>query len=219
MRRIGHSQRFLVSQCGTHQRNARTRGSLGSGVLALLLAAGGLVLTLPLPQISAPAKPHATLLVLGAAQYNGHPSPAFRQRLDRALALYRAGGVRHIVVSGGVGTGDRYSEGAVGRLYLARRGVPLSRLDAETRSRNTLENLHNSRTLLGTQAGATRAGLEAVTLVTDEAHAPRALALARAAGLNADVSSVPLGAGQWRYRLREKLALLAYSVLGIGSGG
>lgn len=209
MRRIGHSQ------CGPYaRRSARTRGSLGSGVLALLVAAGGLVLTLPLPQISAPAKPHATLLVLGAAQYNGRPSPAFRQRLDRALALYRAGGVRHIVVSGGVGTGDRYSEGTVGRLYLARHGVPMSRLDAETRSRNTLENLQNSRSLL-----ATASGLEAVTLVTDEAHAPRALALARAAGLNADVSSIPLGAGQWRYRLREKLALLAYTVLGVGSGG
>lgn len=187
-------------------------------MLALLLAAAGLVLTLPLPLVNAPALPHATLLVLGAAQYNGRPSPAFRQRLDRALALYRAGGVRHIVVSGGVGTGDRYSEGAVGRLYLARRGIPLPLLSAETRSRNTLENLQNSRALLGTPAG-TSAGLEAVTLVTDEAHAPRALALARAAGLNADVSSIPLGAGQWRYRLREKLALLAYSVLGIGSGG
>lgn len=209
MRRIGHSQRFPFVQ-----RRASTRGSLGSGVLALLLAAAGLVLTLPLPLVNAPALPHATLLVLGAAQYNGRPSPAFQQRLDRALALYRAGGVRHIVVSGGVGTGDRYSEGAVGRLYLTRRGIPLPLLSAETRSRNTLENLQNSRALLGTSAG-----LEAVTLVTDEAHAPRALALARAAGLNADVSSIPLGAGQWRYRLREKLALLAYSVLGVRSGG
>ena len=215
MQQTSHSQRRPVARrSSVTQRSVNTRGSLGSGVLALLLAAAGLVLMLPLPLVNAPALPHATVLVLGAAQYNGRPSPAFRQRLDRALALYRAGGVRHIVVSGGVGTGDRYSEGAVGRLYLARRGVPMARLDAETRSRNTLENLHNSRALLRTPAG-----LEAVTLVTDEAHAPRALALARAAGLNADVSSIPLGAGQWRYRLREKLALLAYTVLGVGSGG
>ncbi len=186
---------------------------MGSSALALLLVAvAGLVLALPLPQVTRPRHVHATLLVLGAAQYNGHPSPAFRQRLDRALALYRAGGVRHIVVSGGVGTGDRYSEGAVGRLYLSRRGVPLGMLNAETRSRTTLENLQDSRPLL-----LGKAGLESVTLVTDEAHAPRALALARATGLKADVSSVPLGAGQWRYRLREKLALLAYTVLGVGS--
>jgi uncharacterized SAM-binding protein YcdF (DUF218 family) len=189
-------------------------GGLGSSVPALLLiAATGLVVALPLPQIRSPGHPHATLLVLGAAQYNGRPSPAFRRRLDRAAALYRAGGVRHIVVSGGVGTGDRFSEGAVGRLYLAHCGVPLALIGAETRSRTTLANLQNSRPLL-MKGGQ----LESVTLVTDEAHAPRALALARATGLDADVSSVPLGAGQWRYRLREKLALLAYTVLGVGSG-
>ncbi len=196
------------------RQRGRAQGGLGSSALALLLVgAAGLVLALPLPQVRSPRHPQATLLVLGAAQYNGHPSPAFRQRLDRALALYQAGGVRHIVVSGGVGTGDRYSEGAVGRLYLSRRGVPMHVLEAETRSRTTLENLQYSRPLLSGPAG-----LAPVTLVTDEAHAPRALALARATGLQADVSPVPLSAGQWRYRLREKLALLAYSVLGVESG-
>jgi uncharacterized SAM-binding protein YcdF (DUF218 family) len=187
-----------------------SHGSLGSSLLALLLlAAAGLVLALPLPLVNTAPRPHATLLVLGAAQYNGHPSPAFRRRLDHALALYRAGGVQSIVVSGGVGTGDRYSEGQVGRLYLLKHGVPTHALKAETHSRTTLENLQNSRPLLA------RAG--AVTLITDEAHAPRALALARATGLMADVSSVPLGAGHWHYRLREKLALLAYTVLGVES--
>lgn len=188
---------------------SHSHGSLGSGLLALLLlAAAGLVLALPLPLVGRAAHPHATLLVLGAAQYNGHPSPAFRRRLDHALALYRAGGVQRIVVSGGIGTGDRYSEGQVGRLYLLRRGVPLRALQAETRSRTTLENLQNSRPLLPGP----------VTLITDDAHAPRALALARATGLVADVNSVPLGPGHWHYRLREKLALLAYTVLGIESG-
>ncbi len=173
------------------------------------MALGGLVLALPLLPVPSAAVPQPTLLILGAAQYNGHPSPAFRARLDRALALYRAGGVRRIVVSGGVGRGDQYSEGGVGLLYLTRRGVPLEVLSAETRSRTTLENLSYSRSLLPGP----------VTLVTDEVHAPRALALARAVGLKADVSSVPLGAGHWKYRLREKLALLAYAVLGVGDGG
>ena len=192
------------------QRNGHSQGGLGSGALALLLlAAAGLVVALPLPSTSDPVRPHATLLVLGAAQYNGRPSPAFRQRLDRALALYQAGGIRQIVVSGGVGAGDRYSEGAVGQRYLAGRGVPAARVQAETHSRNTLENLKFSRVLLGNTS--------AVTLVTDEAHAPRALALARATGLQADVSSVPISDGQWKYRLREKLGLLAYSVLGTGT--
>jgi uncharacterized SAM-binding protein YcdF (DUF218 family) len=151
------------------------------------------------------ARPAPTLLVLGAAQYNGRPSPAFQRRLDHALGLYRAGGVRRILISGGVGDGDRYSEGAVGLRYLARQGVPESRLRAETRSRNTLENLEYSRPLL----------TGPVTLVTDEAHAPRALALAAGRGLQATVSSVPLGQLSLRYRLRERLALLAYRVLGL----
>ena len=172
------------------------------------MCVGGLVLALPPLPTPSTARPAATLLVLGAAQYNGHPSPAFRARLDHALHLYRAGGVRCIVVSGGVGRGDHYSEGGVGLRYLAGRGVPVRALRAEVQSRTTLENLNNSRPLLP----------GAVTLVTDEVHAPRALALARALGLRADVSSVPLGPGHWRYRLREKLALLAYTVLGVEGG-
>lgn len=151
------------------------------------------------------ARPAPTLLVLGAAQYNGRPSPAFQRRLDHALTLYRAGGVRRILVTGGVGDGDRYSEGAVGLRYLAQHGVPERQLRAETRSRNTLENLEYSRPLLRGP----------VTLVTDEAHAPRALALAAGLGLRATVSSVPLDTPSLRYRLRERLALLAYRVLGL----
>ena len=154
------------------------------------------------------ARPAPTLLVLGAAQYNGHPSPAFRRRLDHALALYKAGGVQKIVVAGGVGKGDRFSEGSVGVGYLAGRGVPRARLAAERTSRSTLENLLNSEPLLNGP----------VTLVTDEIHATRALALARGLGLNATVSSVPLastGEAAARYRRREKLLLAAYTLFGL----
>ncbi len=151
--------------------------------------------------------PAPTLLVLGAAQYNGHPSPAFRRRLDHALELYQAGGVKRIVVAGGVGKGDRFSEGGVGVKYLAGQGVPAGRLVAEKRSRSTLENLLNSKPYLSGP----------VTLVTDEVHATRALALARGLGLDAGVSSVPLastGEAAARYRRREKLLLAAYTLFG-----
>lgn len=153
-------------------------------------------------------QPAPTLLVLGAAQYNGHPSPAFRRRLDHALALYKAGGVSRVIVSGGVGVGDTFSEGNVGVKYLAGRGVPKTRLKAETRSRSTLENVLNSKPFISGP----------VTLVTDEVHATRALALARGAGLNASVSSVPLastGEAARRYRQREKLLLAAYTLFGL----
>lgn len=113
-----------------------------------------------------------------------------------------------IIVSGGVGKGDRFSEGAVGVSYLAKLGVPKERLLAETRSRSTLENVTYSQTYISGP----------VTLVTDEVHATRALALARGIGLQASVSSVPLasrGEAADRYRSRERMLLAAYTLLGL----
>ncbi|GAA5534725.1 hypothetical protein Dalu01_03139 [Deinococcus aluminii] len=190
-------------------RQMRARGSTVT-LLPLLTLAALLLGFLLLPPSRAPRaeRPHPVLLVLGAAQYAGHPSPAFQRRLDHALALYRTGGVRTIVVTGGRRPGDPHSEGEVGVTYLTRRGIPRTALIAETRSRTTVENLRNARRLLlpGTP----------VTLVTDEAHTPRALALARALGLSANASASPLGPHpDRRYLLREKLALVAYALLGV----
>ena len=176
---------------------------------ALAVAALGTgFLVWPLPKVTPPTLPYSTVVVLGAAQYAGRPSPAFQRRLDHALALYRAGGVQTIVVTGGRQPGDPYSEGEVGRDYLARQGIPARALLAETRSRTTIENLRGARSFLppGTP----------LTLVTDEAHAPRALALAKALDLTANASPSPLRRQpDWKYLLREKLALVAYRLLGV----
>lgn len=188
----------------------RARGSAPLLPLLLLglLALGALLL--PGPRAPRAATPHGAVVVLGAAQYAGRPSPAFARRLDHALKLYRAGGVSSVVVTGGRRPGDPHSEGEVGVSYLRGQGVPAAALIAETASRTTLENLRGARRLLppGTP----------VTLVTDEAHAPRALALARALGLEANASPSPLGAQpDRRYLLRERLALVAYAVIGVQS--
>lgn len=187
----------------------RARGStltlLPLVVMALLVAG---FLALPNLRVVSTETPHPTVLVLGAAQYAGRPSPAFQRRLDHALGLYRAGGVTRIVVTGGRRQGDPYTEGQVGARYLQAQGVPERALLAETRSRTTIENLRNARVSLppGTP----------VTLVTDEAHAPRALALARALGMDASVSASPLSAQVSRsYLLREKLALMGYALIGL----
>lgn len=64
------------------------------------------------------------IVVLGAAQYNGRPSPVFRARLDHAAALYFRGVAPVVLVTGGVGRGDTLSETAVGQSYLLGTGVP-----------------------------------------------------------------------------------------------
>jgi uncharacterized SAM-binding protein YcdF (DUF218 family) len=64
------------------------------------------------------------IAVLGAAQYNGRPSPVFRARLDHAAALYQRGLAPVVLVTGGVGSGDTLSESDVGRRYLVKAGLP-----------------------------------------------------------------------------------------------
>lgn len=175
--------------------------------LLFVLAVGVGVVYAPLPRVSA-SPPYPAVVVLGAAQYAGRPSPAFKRRLDHAWQLYQTGKIEKIVVTGGRRPGDPFTEGEVGVRYLHGLGVPKTVLLAETRSRTTIENIRNAVTYLPAQTP--------VTLVTDTAHAPRALALARALGLNANVNPSPLSAHpDWRYLLREKLALAAYAVLGV----
>src|SRR5437773_5633683 len=70
------------------------------------------------------------IVVLGAAQYNGRPSPVFRARLNHAAALYQRGLAPVLLVTGGVGTGDSLNEAVVGRAYLARLGLPVEALIA-----------------------------------------------------------------------------------------
>src|SRR5881409_1444680 len=64
------------------------------------------------------------IAVLGAAQYNGRPSPVFRARLDHAATLYQRGLAPVVLVTGGVGSGDTVSESEVGRRYLLKAGLP-----------------------------------------------------------------------------------------------
>src|SRR5437763_2330206 len=83
--------------------------------------------------------PADAIVVFGAAEYAGRPSPVLRARLDHALLLYGRGLAPYIIVTGGAGEDPQFSEGGVGRDYLVRRGAPEDRVIAETQSRNTRE--------------------------------------------------------------------------------
>jgi uncharacterized SAM-binding protein YcdF (DUF218 family) len=103
-------------------------------------------------------RPADAIVVLGAAQYNGRPSPVLRARLDHALQLYREGLAPRILVTGGVGRGDTTSEATVARNYLMNRKVPSAAVIAQPQGRSTqasmtavadwLESAHLKRVIL-----------------------------------------------------------------------
>lgn len=87
--------------------------------------------------------PADAIVVLGAAQYNGRPSPVLKARLNHAIALYRAGLAPLVVVTGGIGTGDRVSEATVGHRYLRTHLVPDSAIIVRPDGRTTEESMRS----------------------------------------------------------------------------
>jgi uncharacterized SAM-binding protein YcdF (DUF218 family) len=122
------------------------------------------------------------IVVLGAAQYNGRPSPVLRARLDHALTLYREGYAPLIVVTGGVGRRDTLSEATVGRRYLIAREVPDEAVVEQPVGRST----RTSMTAVGTWLHERK--LNRVLLVSDPFHMYRLRLEARRTALEAYTS-------------------------------
>ena len=102
------------------------RKVIAAGAVTLALAFGwaAVVVAVALASAHDQATTADAIAVLGAAQYNGRPSPVFRARLDHAAALYQRGLAPVVLVTGGVGSGDSLSEAEVGRRYLVKAGLP-----------------------------------------------------------------------------------------------
>src|SRR5216117_1443401 len=103
------------------------RRAIGGILLAVVLIGlvwAAVVVTVAIQAAHDEATSADAIVVLGAAQYNGRPSPVFRARLDHAAALYQRGLAPLVLVTGGVGTGDTVSESEVGRHYLVKAGLP-----------------------------------------------------------------------------------------------
>ncbi len=130
------------------------------------------------------AAPADAIGVLGAAEYDGRPSPVYRARLDHALALYHRGIAPLIITLGGSG-GDQYNEGAVGREYLMGMGVPESAIIAETESRNTEESARRIAVI------ARANGLRRLVIVSDGTHLFRIHEICARNGLNVLTSPRP----------------------------
>jgi uncharacterized SAM-binding protein YcdF (DUF218 family) len=128
-------------------------------------------------------RPSSAIIVMGAAQWDGRPSPVLRARLDHAAELWEAGLADHIVVTGGKQEGDRVTQGFAGYDYLRDKGVPEDVLKVEVEGRNSYQELSASAAII--RAG----GLEPkVLVVTDPYHALRVRQIAAEVGLDAVVS-------------------------------
>jgi uncharacterized SAM-binding protein YcdF (DUF218 family) len=122
------------------------------------------------------------IVVLGAAQYNGRPSPVLRARLDHALELYAEGLAPRIVVTGGVGRGDTTSEAIVGRHYLLSHNVPPAAVVVQPQGRSTQASMTAVAEWLETEH------LNRVILVSDPFHMFRLRLEARRTDLEAYTS-------------------------------
>jgi vancomycin permeability regulator SanA len=151
------------------------------------------------------------IIVLGAAQYNGRPSPVLRDRLDHALELYRAGYASEILLTGGRQEGDRFTEATTGYNYLRNEGVPDDALLKEVDGTSTWDSLAAAARILR-QRDETD-----VILVTDGYHALRVDAIAGDLGLDASVSpsrSRLSNASEARQLARETIAVSLGRVIG-----
>ncbi len=151
------------------------------------------------------ARPAQAIVVLGAAQYAGKPSPVLRARLDHALDLWNRHLATLLILTGGTGAGDTTSEAAVGRTYATKRGVPDSAILVENEGRTTSESMRAVAGMLEVR------GLQTALLVSDPFHMLRLRILARRFGFTPYTSPTqtspisPNSEARWKYIFSESL--------------
>jgi uncharacterized SAM-binding protein YcdF (DUF218 family) len=158
------------------------------------------------------AQEAGAIVVMGAAQYNGVPSPVFEARLDHGRELYEQGLSDVVVVTGGRQEGDEFSEAQAGALWLEEHGVPEEALRLEVQGRNSWESLAASARFLEDD------GIDDVMIVSDPFHSKRLEEIASEVGLEAFVSpttdSPVTGGAELRAMVRETAAVSVGRVLG-----
>jgi uncharacterized SAM-binding protein YcdF (DUF218 family) len=159
------------------RRRGRTVRVLGLvALLAGIIYTIAFVSVLAMSQVDERRRADA-IVVLGAAQYNGRPSPVLRARLDHALALYRDALAPRILVTGGIGRGDKESEATVARRYLLAQRIPDSAVVMQPQGRSTAASMSAVADWLESR------GFHTAVLVSDPFHMLRLRLEARRTGL------------------------------------
>ncbi len=149
------------------------------------------------------------IVVFGAAEYVGHPSPVFRARLDHAYVLFKRDLAPVIITTGGAGNDLRFSEGQVGRDYLESRGIPDADLIAETQGGDTDESTQRVAVIMRAN------DMQTCLLVSDAYHMFRAKQMMEAQGIKVYLSprpgSIPkTTVGRFLAALRESFSYVLY---------
>jgi len=156
------------------------------------------------------ARPADLILVMGAAEYRGRPSPVFRARLDHALDLYRRGLAPRILTTGGAGGDPQFTEGEVGRAYLVGSDVPSEAIIVEPEAESTAQSTAAAAEIMH------RMGLASCILVSDGYHIFRTKRMLAQQGLKVYGSPRPSppdeGYRQWWLYMRQAVGYLLWEV-------
>lgn len=156
------------------------------------------------------ARPADVILVLGAAEYRGRPSPVFKARLDHALELYHQGLAPRVLTTGGAGGDPQYTEGGVGRAYLVRRGVPAEAILVEPEAATTMQSTAAAAEIMH------RMGLASAILVSDGYHIFRAKSMLAERGIRVYGSPRPgpetNPSTHWWLYLRQSVGYLLWEI-------
>jgi uncharacterized SAM-binding protein YcdF (DUF218 family) len=183
-------------------------------VAALLVSVAWISLRIERESTRDEAQPADVILVLGAAEYRGRPSPVLRARLDHALELYNRRLSSRIMTTGGAGGDPVFTEGGVGRAYLISHGVPSEAIIAETESESTVESLTMANEIMR------RMDLHSAIVVSDGYHIYRVKRVLEALGIRVygsprkELRSDPFQE-RWNY-LKQAVGYMLWSV-GLGT--
>ena len=193
-------------------------------LLALVLCVGSLYVGLTVFEVWRVGRTQSTtqvdaIVVMGAAQYDGVPSPLLKARLMHAFDLWKQKIAPRIVLTGGNKPGDRFTEASASAIFLRQQGVPQEELLQESLSRSTYEALRNVRDLVKNDANF--AGIERIVIVTDPYHELRSRLTAKEWGFDASTSATPnspiAGNGAFKKHVKEGVGIALARVIGFGN--
>ncbi len=156
------------------------------------------------------ARPADVIVILGAAEYRGRPSPVLRARLDHGFDLYRRKLAPRILTTGGAGGDPDFTEGEVGRAHLVDRGVPSDAIIVEREGESTAHSIAATAEIMR------RMGLQSAIVVSDGYHIFRVKKMLEFQGLRVYGSPRPSpprsGIRQWWLYLRQAAGYLLWSI-------